>query len=149
MVTKANLESDLKQSMRESQKLRTSTLRMALSAIKLVEVDKQRDLDEAEITSVLQREAKARRETIEDAQKANRPDIIKVAEDELEILAAYLPAPLSEAELESLVRAAIAETGASGMQDMGKLMSAVMSQVGARAEGKVVSQMARKMLAED
>jgi uncharacterized protein YqeY len=149
MVTKANLESDLKQSMRESQKLRTSTLRMALSAIKLVEVDKQRDLDEAEITSVLQREAKARRETIEDAQKANRPDIIKAAEDELEILAAYLPAPLSEAELESLVRAAIAETGASGMQDMGKLMSAVMSQVGARAEGKVVSQMARKMLAED
>jgi uncharacterized protein YqeY len=148
MVTKATLESDLKQSMRESQRLRTSTLRMALASIKLAEVDKQRALGEDEITAVLQREVKSRRETIEDAQKANRPDVIEGAEAELEILRAYLPQPLDESELESIVRSTIQDVGASGLPDMGKVMSAVMGKVGARAEGKQVSQIARRLLEE-
>ncbi len=100
MVTKATLESDLRQAMRQSERLRTSTLRLALSSIKLAEVEKLRALNEDEITGVLQREVKSRRETIEDARKAMRPDLIQAAEAELEILGTYLPTPLSEAELE-------------------------------------------------
>jgi uncharacterized protein len=146
MVTKATLETDLKQAMRQSDRLLTSTLRMALSSIKLAEVDKQRQLNEDEISAILQREAKSRRETIEDAKKANRPDLIQGAEAELEVLSTYLPAPLSESELEALVHSAIQDTGASGPQDMGKVMSAVMGKVGARADGKRVSQMARRLL---
>jgi uncharacterized protein YqeY len=146
MVTKADLEADLKESMRASQRLRTSTLRMALSAIKLAEVDKLRQLTEDEIVAVLQREVKSRRETIDDARRANRPDLIQAAEAELEILSTYLPEPLSETELEAIVRLAIGDTGASGPKDMGKVMSAVMAKVGARAEGKQVSQMARRLL---
>ncbi len=146
MVTKATLELDLKQAMRQSARLRTSTLRMALAAIKLAEVDKMRPLSEDEVTAVLQREAKSRRETIEDAQRAKRPDLIQGAEAELEILGAYLPAPVSEAELESLIRLAIQETGASGPQDMGRVIGAVIGKVGPRAEGKRVSQMARRLL---
>lgn len=146
MVTKATLESDLKQAMRQSDRLRTSTLRMALSSVKLAEVDKQRQLNEDEITAIMQREVKSRRETIEDAQRANRPDLIQAAEAELEILGDYLPRPLSDSELEALVRAAIQETGASGPQDMGKIMGAVMGEVGARADGKRVSEMARRLL---
>jgi uncharacterized protein YqeY len=146
MVTKATLESDLKKAMRQSQRLRTSTLRMALSAIKLAEVDKQRQLSEPELTAILQKEVKSRRETIEDAERAHRPDLVEGAEAEIEILSAYLPEPLGEAELDTLVRAAIEETGATGLQDMGKVISAVMSKVGARAEGKQVSQAARRLL---
>jgi len=146
MVTKATLESDLKQAMRQSDRLLTSTLRMALSSIKLAEVDKQRQLNEDEITAILQREAKSRRETIEDAKKANRRDLIQGAEAELEVLSTYLPAPLSDSELEALVLSAIQDAGASGPQDMGKVMNTVMGKVGARADGKRVSQMARRLL---
>ena len=79
MVTKSDLETDLKQAMRSSERVRTSTLRMALSSIKLAEVDKMRELTPEEIMGILQREVKSRRETIDDAQKANRPDIIQGA----------------------------------------------------------------------
>lgn len=146
MVTKADLESDLKQAMRGSERLRTSTLRMALSSIKLAEVEKMRQLNEDEISGILQREVKSRRETIEDARKANRPDIIQGAEAELEILGSYLPTPLSDEEILAAVRSAIQSTGAEGLSDMGKVIGAVKAEVGQRAEGKRVSEMARRLL---
>jgi uncharacterized protein YqeY len=146
MVTKADLQSDLKQAMRNSERLRTSTLRMALSSIKFAEVDKMRALSPDEITGILQREVKSRRETIDDARKANRPDIIQGAEAELEILGGYLPTPLSNEELDAAVRSAIQATGAEGMSDMGKVIGAVMAEVGLRAEGRRVSEAARRLL---
>ena len=89
-----------------------------------------------------------RRETIDDAQKANRPDIIQGAEAELEILSDYLPEPLSEAEIETAVRTAIETTGAEALSDMGKVIGAVMAEFGPRAEGKRVSEVARRLLGE-
>jgi uncharacterized protein YqeY len=146
MDLKATLQADLQDAMRHGEQTRKSTLRMTLSAIKLAEIEKGMQLDEAAILAVIQKEIKSRREAIEDAQQANRPELISEAEQEIKILQAYLPAALSPDELEFLVKAAIVEAGATSIREMGQVMKLVMPKVQARATGDQVSQAVRKLL---
>ena len=140
------LNQDLKEAMKAKDETRKRVLRLALSAAKLVEVEKQEELDDAEVIGVLQKEAKSRQETIEDAEKAERPDLIEVAKAEMAILEEYLPEGLSPEELEALVKEVIAEVGATSMADMGKVMGAIMPKVQGRADGGQVNQMVRQLL---
>jgi len=146
MSLKSELENDLKQAMREHDELRKTTLRGALSAIKLAEVENKGPLEDADVLRILQKEVKSRRESIEDAQKAGRQDLISGAQQEMAILETFLPKGLSEQELEAIVAEAITEVGASSPADMGKVMSAVMPKVAGRAEGGQISQIVRRKL---
>ena len=148
MIDKQKLEADLKNALRAADKIRLNTIRMVLTEIKLAEVEKMSALDEAALLAILQKQAKMRRESIEDAKKADRPDLIPALEEELSILNDYLPEPLSEDELKELVSAAIVEAGAQGPQEMGHVMKVVMPQISGRADGKVVSQLVKAMLAK-
>jgi uncharacterized protein YqeY len=146
MTTKQTLESALKDAIRSGNDLQKRVLRMALSAIKLAEVDKRRPLDEREVLAVLSRETKSRHETMADADKAGRPDLSSAAQQELEVLQTYLPEPLDDQALEALIRAAIEQSGAAGPQDMGKVMRIVMEKVQGRADGKTVSARVKSLL---
>ncbi len=146
MDLKSTLQSDLKDAMRHGEETRKSTLRMALSAIKLAEVEKSAHMDEAAYLAVIQKEIKSRRESIADAEKANRPDLITQAEAEIIILQGYLPAAMPSEELESIARAAISEAGASSIREMGQVMKLLMPRLQGRATGDQASQMVRKLL---
>ncbi len=146
MPTKAELEADLKLAMRGSQRLRVATLRMALAGVKLAEVDLLRPLSDTEMMGVLQREVSSRRETIEDARKAQRQDLIEQAQAEIDILAHYLPEPLSPTDLEDLAKTVINEVGAADMQAMGKVMGALKPRLEGRADSKQAAQVVRKLL---
>lgn len=146
MSLKSELEDALKDAMRAKDKPRKSTLRMALSAVKLAEVERRDELEDEAVLRILQKEVKSRRELIEDAEKADRPDIIKEAEAEIKILEGYLPQALSSDELQTLVVEAIAEVGASAPGDMGNVMKVIIPKVAGRADGGQISQIVRDTL---
>jgi hypothetical protein len=146
MPSRTQLEADLKDSMRSGDDVRKRTLRMVLSAVKLAEVEKRGELDEAAMIGVLQKEVKARNETIQDSERAARPDLVEASQAELAVLRSYLPTPLSEEELTLLARQAIEETDASTPAEQGKVMKVLMPRVQGRADGKAVSELVRKLL---
>lgn len=146
MTTKLELENALKDAMRASDPLRKSTLRMALSAIRLAEVEKGKPLDEAGLLAVLHKEVKSRRESIADAQRANRPDLILGAEAEIAVLEGYLPKALAAEELDAMVRQAIADAGASSPREMGQVMKLLLPRLQGRVPGDQASQAVRKLL---
>lgn len=146
MSTKEKLSQDLKEAMKARDELRKRVLRMAISAIKNAEIAKQGQLDEPEVLAMLQKEVKARHETIEGARQAQRDDLIEIAQDEIRVLEAYLPKPLSRDELTELVRQAIAEAGATSMSKMGKVMGILMPKIRGRADGKEANQIVRELL---
>ena len=146
MDLKTTLQADLKDAMRHGEETRKTTLRMALSAIKMAEIDRRTQLDEAAMLAVIQKEIKSRRESIDDAQRANRPELISQAEEEIKILQGYLPAALSPEELEILARAAISEVGATTIREMGQVMKVLMPRIQGRATGDQASQTVRKLL---
>jgi uncharacterized protein YqeY len=145
-----NIKSQLNESMRDAMKsgdeVRKRTVRMALAAIKQVEVDKRTELDDPAVMGLLQKEIKNRRESLEEAKKANRTDLIASNEAEINVLQAFLPAAMPAEELRALVQSAIAETGASGPADMGKVMKTVMPKVAGRAPNDRVSATVRELL---
>ena len=147
MDTQKQIEKDFKDAFRAGDEVRKRTLRLALSSIKLVEVDKGKPLVEEEVSAILQKELKSRRESIADAEQAGRPDIIAETESEISILEEYLPQPLTQDEINKLANEAIAEVGASSPQEMGSVMKVLMPRVKGRADGSVVSQTVRKFLA--
>lgn len=146
MPTKESLEADLKQAMRSGDDVRKRTLRMVLSALKLAEVEKRGPLDEPATLAVLQKEIKTRRESIADAERAHRDDLIAATQAELAVLHSFLPEPLTQEALEEMVRQAVEEVGAAGPQDMGRVMKAVMPRIQGRADGKDVSELVRARL---
>ncbi|HLF89049.1 MAG TPA: GatB/YqeY domain-containing protein [Anaerolineales bacterium] len=146
MALKDQLNNAVKDAMRAGDDLRKTTLRMALSAIKFAEVQKGGPLDDPDVLGILQKEIKLRHEAIEDAQKAGRLDLETAANDEIAILQVFLPQPLTPQELEQIVRAAIAETGASSMRDMGKVMGTLTPRTRGRADGKTVSDLVKQLL---
>ena len=146
MDLKSTLQSDLKDAMRHGEETRKSTIRMALAAIKLAEVEKIGSLDDNECLTVIKKEIKSRRDAIADATRANRPELIKQAEDEIIVLQKYMPAPLSPEELENLAKAAIAETGATSIRDMRQVMQTLLPLLQDRATGDQASQVVRKLL---
>lgn len=146
MDTKAKLESDLKEAMRSGDELRKRTLRMVLSAIRLAAIEQGGELDENAVLNILQKDVKAHQESIEDAQKAGRPELENQAREEIKVLEGYLPRQLSTEELEALARAVIEETGASSPREMGQVMKALMPRLEGRATGDQASQVVRKLL---
>jgi uncharacterized protein YqeY len=124
--------------MRAKDAARLSTLRLALAAIKQREVDERIELDDAAVVSVIEKMIKQRRESIAQFEKASRADLADAEKAEVQVLSAYLPAQMSEAEVQKAVEAAIAETGAAGAKDMGKVMVALKARLAGKADmGKV------------
>ncbi len=146
MDLKAQLQSDLKDAMRNRQETRKSTIRLALLAIQLAEVEKRARLDDAGYLLIIQKEIKARKEAIADAERANRAELIPQNEEEIKVLQGYLPAALTEAELESLARVAISDTGASSIREMGMVMKILMPRLQGRATGEQASTVVRRLL---
>ena len=146
MTLKDQINNSIKDAMRAGDELRKTTLRLALSAIKLAEVQKGGPLDEATVLGLVQKEVKSRNEAIEDARKANRPDLEAGARAEIAILQEFLPQALTSAELEQMVRDAIAEAGATSPREMGKVMGLLTPRTKGRADGKVVSDLVKQML---
>lgn len=146
---KSTLRADLHTSMRERDQVRSATLRMALTAVTNEEVSgtTARELSDDEVLKVLTKEAKKRREAAAAYMEAKRPELAAKEEAELLFLQAYLPAQLSDTELEALVAQAITETGASGMPQMGSVMKAASSLVAGRAEGGRVAAIVKAALA--
>jgi uncharacterized protein YqeY len=146
MDLKTQLTEAMKQAMRANDDVTRRTTRMALAAVKQAEVDKQTTLDEAAVIALLQKEIKNRREALDEAKKANRPDLIADNEAEIAVLERFLPKAMSREELQALAQAAIAETGASSQTDMGKVMKALLPKVAGRAAGNEVSAVVKELL---
>ncbi|GAA1463732.1 GatB/YqeY domain-containing protein [Nocardiopsis exhalans] len=146
---KARLKSDLTTAMKAKDKVRTATLRMVLTTIATEESagSSQRSLDDDEVTKLLIREAKKRREAAEAFDKGDRPEAAANERAESEVLSDYLPKPLTDDELSQLVATAITETGASGMKEMGKVMKVVNARVAGRADGARVAAEVKGQLA--
>jgi hypothetical protein len=146
MSKKKELEDALKASLKANDTVRKNTLRLVLTSIKEAEVREQTELDDAAIVTILQKEVKSRQETQDEAKGAGRDDLAEAAQAEIEVLESYLPQQMDDAELEGIIDAAIAETGASAVSDMGNVMKAVLPKVGGRADGGRVSQIVRQKL---
>jgi hypothetical protein len=138
---KNRLKADLTTAMRARDELRKATIRMALAAIRNEEVagKKARELDDAEIRSVLNREAKRRREAADAFRAGGRAENAEREEAEAAVIAEYLPSPLSDSELNELITSAITEVGAESVRDLGKVMKIVQPKVTGRAEGSKVA----------
>jgi uncharacterized protein len=143
----ARLEGELEQAMKERDAERRDALRLILSSLRSAEKELQRPLHDEEELQVLQRERKKRIEAADAFRAAGRDDRADAEEDELEVLEEFMPEPLSEEELEEIVDDAIAETGATSMRDLGRVMADVMPQIAGRADGSAVSQLVREKLA--
>jgi uncharacterized protein len=146
MDTKEKLEIALREALKAGDDVRKRTIRMALAAIKQAEIDRQVKLDEAAVIAILQKEIKTRKESLEEARKANRPDIVAPVEAEIKVVEGFLPQAMNEEELKAIVQAAIAELGPISLADMGKVMKLVLSKVAGRAAGDQVSAAVRTQL---
>lgn len=146
MNTKTQLQNDLKDAMRAKDEQRKTTIRMALAAIKNAEIDKGHELEDSEVQAILQKEVKTRREAMEDAKQAQRPDIIAENAAEIEILQAYLPKQLTPGEIESIARETIREVGATSPSEIGQVMKVLMPRIRGQADGKEVNQIVRQLL---
>ena len=149
MSLEEELRADLKDAMRARDDVRKTMIRMALAALKNARVSKNADLTPDEELGVLSKEARQLEDAIVEFRRGQRDDLVEETTAQIEILKQYLPQPLSNDEIRELVRAAIAETGASTPKQMGLVMRVLMPQVRGRADGAVVSQMVREMLAEE
>jgi len=148
MSLKEKLQNDLTSSMRARYEIRSSTIRMILTSIKNEEVagKEARDLSDAEIITVLSREAKKRREAAEAFDQAGAKDRADQERAEGEIIAEYLPAQLSESEIKELIKAAIAETGANSPAQMGLVMKSLQPKTAGKADGGLVSSLVKAAL---
>lgn len=146
MELKNKLENALKDAMRTNNEITRRTIRMVLSAVKFAEVDKGIVLDDTALLGIIQKEVKSRNEAIAEAQKANRNDLIESNQAEIAVLETFLPKQLSQTEVDEMVRQAVAETQASSMTDMGKVMKVLMPKLQGRVAGDIISQTVRKHL---
>jgi uncharacterized protein len=146
MDTKEKLEVALKEAIRAGDDVRKRSIRMVLAAVRQVEIDRQIKLDESAVLAIVQKEIKTRRESVEEARGANRPDIVAATEAEITVLQTYLPEAMSAEELKALVQAAVAEAGANSPAEMGKVMKLLMPRVAGRAPGDQVSAAVRQLL---
>ena len=145
MITR--IETELKEAMRARDDVRVATLRLTLSSLRAAEKELQRPLKEDEELQVLQRERKRRAESVRAFEDAGRPEQAAREQAELEVLETLLPEPISDEQLEHIVDDVIAETGATSLRDLGRVMADVRPQVAGRADGSTVSQLVREKLA--
>ena len=146
-MLKDRITEDMKSAMRAGDKERLGTIRLALSAIKQREVDERIMLDDVQVLAVLEKMIKQRREAITQFESGGRADLVAKETAEIAVLQPYLPAQLSEADLDALIAAAIASSGASSIKDMGKVMAAVKAKAQGRADMGAVSARIKAKLA--
>ena len=140
------LDQALKEAIKNQQPVATSTLRLLKSAIRYREVDVRRPLTEAELQATVNTQVKQRREAIAEYLKAGRPELARREEEELSVLLSFLPPQLSPEEMAAAVNAVIAELGATGPNDLGKVMKNAMARLAGRADGKVIRDIAQQRL---
>jgi uncharacterized protein YqeY len=146
MPLKEQLQGDLKDAMRQGEKTRRDTLRLVLSSLHNAEIEARGDLDDDGVLKVLTKEAKQRRESIEEFRKGDREEKALEEEAELEVISSYLPEALSREEIVAAAKEVIEESGASSMQDIGKVMPALMQRLQGRADGREASEVVRELL---
>ncbi len=147
MALAEQIKTDLEQAMRQKDLTRCTTLRSLIASIRYAEIDQQhKALDDAGIAGIVAKEIKKRRESIEAFEKGNRPDLVSKEKTELDILAPYLPPQLSRDEIMDFARKAIAEVGAKGPGDKGKVMGKLMAQTKGKADGKTVNDIVTELL---
>ena len=144
---KAKLQADLKTAMKEKDTFKRDVIRFIMSAIKQIEVDERKELSDEDIEAILVKQIKQRNDAIEQFKEGGRDDLVEKNEKELKILKSYLPEPLSEDEIREVLKEIIAQTGAKSIKDMGKVMGVAKSKIGSRAEGRVINQIAKELLA--
>ena len=140
------INQDLKISMKERDKNRTGTLRMLKSALKYAEIEAKNSLDDGAVLTVISKQVKQRRDSIEQFKKADRTDLVDSEAAELAVLEAYLPAQLSPTEIEERAKAVIGELGVTNMKGMGQVMKRLTAELKGQADGKTVSQVVRQLL---
>ena len=146
MSLKTRITDDMKTAMKAKEAQRLSAIRLLLAAIKQREVDERKDLSDGEIASVIEKMIKQRRDSISQFQAANRQDLVEVETFELNLLSGYLPKQLSDAEIAQEVAAAMVQTGAKGVADMGKVMGVLKGKLAGRADlAKVSAQVKAKL----
>lgn len=148
MSLKDRLAEDMKAAMKakDAGKVRLSVIRMARAAIKNAEIDKKKDFGDPEVIEILAKEVKMRRDAIAEFEKADRRDQVETLNQEIAILMEYLPQQLTEEEIRQLAREVIAQVGAQGPKDLGKVMGAITPKTKGRADGKLVNQIVRELL---
>jgi uncharacterized protein YqeY len=147
MGLKERIQAHMQKAAKERNSLALSALRMALAAIKNKEIEARGEIGEDAVLKVLATMVKQRRESIELFERGGRSDLAGKETAEIDVLEAYLPKPLTDAEVESLVREAIAAAGAKSPADMGRVMKELMPKVAGRADGKTVNEIVRRLLA--
>lgn len=147
MSLKARINDDMKAAMRAREAERLGTIRLLLAAIKQREVDERVELDDGAVTAVIDKMIKQRKDSISQFEQAGRDDLVAKEKAELDVLAAYMPAQLSEAEVAAEVQKAVEEAGATGPQDMGKVMGLVKARLAGRADMTAVSGLVKAALA--
>jgi len=148
MNLKTTLEENLKDAMRNNQVVERNTIRMVLTSMKLAEVERGKVLEDNEIIAILQKEIKMRKETILEAEKGDRQDIIHTTQEEIVVLEKYLPTQMSQDEIRSIVAKIIKDVSAVDIKDMGKVMKVAVTEIAGKASNDLISQTVRSMLAE-
>jgi uncharacterized protein YqeY len=146
MALAEKIRTDLEQSLRKNDKLRVSVLRLVLSSLHNAEIAQQKKLDDAGVLTVIDKEAKMRRESIEAFEKGNRQDLVDKEKTELAILLEYLPEQMTRDQIVEAARKVISELGASSPKDRGKVMSQLMPQLRGKAQGQEVSEVVNELL---
>lgn len=147
MSLKGQIQDDMKAALKAGDRDRLKVIRLAVAAIKQIEIDRRTELDDAAVLAVVEKMVKQRRDSISQFRQGGREDLADIEQAEIVVLDGYLPEPLSEAELNALIDTAIAESNASGMRDMGKVMGRLKSEVQGRADMGAVSATVKARLA--
>ncbi|MEA3418167.1 MAG: GatB/YqeY domain-containing protein [Campylobacterota bacterium] len=146
MSLKEQIKADIKDAMRAKETAKRDTLRNIQAAIKQIEVDERIEVDDAGVEKILMKYAKQREDAMIQFKEAGRDDLVAKDAAELALVMSYLPEPMDDNELESILKEVIAATGATSMKDMGKVMGAAKSAVGSRADGGRINQVVKKLL---
>ena len=145
-MLKEKLLEDLKSAMKEKNTNKKNAVQMVRTAILQIEKDKGIEVTDEQIIDIIAKEVKKRKDSLADFEKANRQDLIDQINEEIEVLEGYLPKQLTDEELEEVVSKIVTEVGATNIKDMGKVMKEAKAQIGARADGKRINEMVKKIL---
>ncbi|MBQ9313412.1 MAG: GatB/YqeY domain-containing protein [Clostridia bacterium] len=145
-MLKEQLLQDFKEAMKEKNELKKNTIMMVRAAILQIEKDTQKEVSDNEILEILSKEIKKRKDSLEDILKSGREDLISQVNEEMSIIKAYLPAELTDEELNQIIDEVIAQTGATSMKDMGKVMQAAKTKTAGRADNKKINEIVKQKL---
>ena len=134
MSLKGNIQEDMKTAMKAGDRDRLKVIRLILAAVKQIEIDERTELDDGAVLGVLNKMVKQRRDSVSQFRQGGREDLAAIELAEIEVLEQYLPEPLSDSELDTLIKKAIAESGAESIRDMGKVMGRIKSEAAGRAD---------------